>query len=449
MDPPTDSNLFDFPPLPHASPPEFGKPCLDLFNLKPGYCHLNHGAYGACPKYVRAYQHHLQHLLDMQPDLFFQSCEETLYRKTQKAVAPLLGVQPENIGLIPNSSYAWNSVFRSLARLVTSHRPEDNIKDLKVLHLTTVYAPLTPVMRNVHEELGVEPMEVQIDYPITDDEIVERVKSAIAAVDAKMEWIGRERSCVCIGVIDAISSVPGVVVPFRRLSALFKSRGIWTFVDGAHALGQIPVDLSEEGPYGRDGVPDFFVSNCHKWLYSPIHSAVLYINPKFQTDVLPAIIVNSYGDKSFTETFGQTSTLDHTAIFSIPTAIHFRKWLGGEEKILSYNHNLAVKGGQLLAKIFGTSVMGVAEMEGDGKYGNVGSMVNVKLPATSVPEEFLYKLRYYLAEKCGVSCVPYKHNGSWWIRVSAQIYTELEDFKVLGETVLGVLNSFAQQQSNS
>ncbi|KAI8811296.1 pyridoxal phosphate-dependent transferase [Cladochytrium replicatum] len=441
----TFSSFVALPPLPPHSPPEFGKPCLDLFNLDPTHCNLNHGSYGACPKYVRAYQHRLQSLLDTQPDLWFQTRAESLYIETQKAVAPLLGVQPEHIGLMPNSSYAWNSVFRSLARLVRSHRPDDNINDLKVMHLTTVFAPLKPVVRNIHEELGVQPIEVQIDYPITDDEIVERVKSAIGAVDAEHGWTGRERSCVCIAAIDAISSVPGVIFPFRRLSALFKSKGIWTFVDGAHALGQIPVDLSEDGPYGKDGVPDFFVSNCHKWLYSPVNSAVLFVNPKFQTDVLPAVIVNGYGDKSFTETFFRISTLDQTALFSIPAAIHFRKWLGGEEKIRSYNKNLAVKGGELLAEMFGTSVMSVPGEDEDGKYGIVASMVNVKLPAAAAPEEFLNQLRYYLAEKCGVSCMPYKHNGAWWIRVSAQIYIELEDFKVLGRAILEVLNSFVEE----
>jgi hypothetical protein len=43
------------------------------------------------------------------------------------------------------------------------------------------------------------------------------------------------------------------------------------------------------------------------------------------------------------------------------SALSFRKWLGGEAKINAYTHNLAMKGGEKLAEILGTQVMGNAE----------------------------------------------------------------------------------------
>lgn len=39
------------------------------------------------------------------------------------------------------------------------------------------------------------------------------------------------------------------------------------------------------------------------------------------------------------------------------SALEFRQWVGGEEKINFYCHNLAVAGGKRLAEIFGTQVM--------------------------------------------------------------------------------------------
>lgn len=38
-------------------------------------------------------------------------------------------------------------------------------------------------------------------------------------------------------------------------------------------------------------------------------------------------------------------------------ALQFREWLGGEHKINAYCHNLALKGGERLAELWGTRLM--------------------------------------------------------------------------------------------
>ena len=43
-------------------------------------------------------------------------------------------------------------------------------------------------------------------------------------------------------------------------------------------------------------------------------------------------------------------------------ALEFREWMGGEEKINAYCHDLAIKGGKRLAEVLGTRVM---DPEGD------------------------------------------------------------------------------------
>ncbi|KAI8807432.1 pyridoxal phosphate-dependent transferase [Cladochytrium replicatum] len=436
--------LVELPPLPSNTPPKFGRACLDLFELDKKHLNLNHGSYGATPKYVRSYQRQLQKVLDSQPDLWFKLRAAALYDSTQKAIAPLLGGVPsKDIALVSNASFGCNSVFHSLGRLLRKHRPTDTRRRLKIIHLTTIYQPLHPVIKNCVAELELEEVEVAVNYPISDDDLVDAVKNAIDAADAK-EFAARVegKSSVCIAMIDAITSVPGVIVPFHRLTALFKSYGIWTFVDAAHAIGQITLDLSGNGPYGKEGVPEFFVTNCHKWLYAPVHSAVFYVDPKYQKDILPAVISLGYDLESFTDSFFWLGTLDQTAVFSIPAAINFRNWLGGEEQIRSYTHRLAIEGGKLLAQMFGTSIMGVPDTDDEAeKFSNFGTMVNVKLPTTSLSDEFMGKLVIYMLENYAMSCSPYKHNGSWWVRVSAQIYTELDDFKILGHALLKVLTS--------
>ena len=49
--------------------------------------------------------------------------------------------------------------------------------------------------------------------------------------------------------------------------------------------------------------------------------------------------------------------MDWRSLLTIADAIEFRKSIGGEERIMQYNHSLAVQGGRKLRKLFGTSIL--------------------------------------------------------------------------------------------
>ena len=57
-------------------------------------------------------------------------------------------------------------------------------------------------------------------------------------------------------------------------------------VDGAHALGQLDVDVQQLGA-------DFFVANCHKWLCAPRGSAIMWVRRECQQAVEP--LIKSHG----------------------------------------------------------------------------------------------------------------------------------------------------------
>jgi isopenicillin-N epimerase len=71
-----------------------------------------------------------------------------------------------------------------------------------------------------------------------------------------------------------------VIEPVADLSVIAHAYGAIVLVDGAHAPGQIHVDVTAIGA-------DFYLGNCHKWLYAPKGTAFLWVSPSQQTSVSP------------------------------------------------------------------------------------------------------------------------------------------------------------------
>jgi selenocysteine lyase/cysteine desulfurase len=85
-----------------------------------------------------------------------------------------------------------------------------------------------------------------------------------------------------------VSSVPSVIFPIGTLQVFFQEKGITFVVDGAHAIGNVNVNMTEINPSA-------YFSNFHKWSFCPKNASFLYLNDKFRDIVKPIIIGNFYG----------------------------------------------------------------------------------------------------------------------------------------------------------
>lgn len=105
------------------------------------------------------------------------------------------------------------------------------------------------------------------------------------------------------------------MMPLARIIALLKAEGVRVLVDGAHAVGQVPLNLTQSGA-------DWYVSNAHKWLYAPRATAFLYAAPDVRGMTKPHV-VSHFIDLSFPQSFDYLGTRDYTAWLAMPAVLAF------------------------------------------------------------------------------------------------------------------------------
>uniref|UniRef100_A0A6B2L9A6 Aminotransferase class V domain-containing protein n=1 Tax=Arcella intermedia TaxID=1963864 RepID=A0A6B2L9A6_9EUKA len=232
-------------------------------------------------------------------------------------------------------------------------------------------------------------------------------------------------------VISHITSVPAAIFPVEDVARLCQQHGIPTLVDGAHALGHIPVDI---GALSAAGV-DFWIGNGHKWLYSPKGTAVLWTSKAYQAGVVPTVISSEYGE-TYLDHFEYTGTRDYSSFCAIGAALDFRKGLG-EEEILDWNVKLAHWGEGYLAGLWETEVLLPQEM--------TGMMSHPRLPAAIQNVKQMQWLAGSLLSDYGIYAVlfnlvnPETSQETFWVRLSAQIYLEQADIITFGNAVLELI----------
>jgi selenocysteine lyase/cysteine desulfurase len=200
--------------------------------------------------------------MEANTDRFFRY---EMYQKVdvvRAIVANHVGANEEDIVFVINASHGVNAILRSL--LLPSGS--------KFLYFNLAYTMVKNTLYYISEEFQNQLVEVNVTFPVSYSKIVGQV---VEALEKNPE--------VKVACFSHITSVPALILPIKELTEECHKRGVMVLVDGAHAMGQIPINITDLGA-------DFYLSNGHKWFYTLKGSAFLWVKKELQPLISPTVI---------------------------------------------------------------------------------------------------------------------------------------------------------------
>lgn len=372
----------------------------ELFLLDPDIIYLNHGSFGACPRPVFDVYQSWQHELEKQPVEFLDRRFIKLLLEARSSLANFLNADPDNLVFFPNPTTALNMVMRSLiSRQHPFLLPGDEI-----LITDHEYGAIDRLLRYICRQSGARLIRQPLPLPLNE-----------AGELLELFWKGVTLRTKVI-LISHITSPTTLILPVETICRRAHNTGILTVIDGAHAPGQIPVNLEEIGA-------DIYAGACHKWLCAPKGSGFLYARHEIQNLLDPLVV--SWGYESDNPSHSQfldfhqwQGTRDIAAYLSVAAAIEFQEkheW----KKIRETAHLMAVNTRQLI-----NAITGCESLYPDGLF---SQMVAIKLPTDTNAAE----VKKLLWNKYKIEIPLYEWRGQKILRLSVQAYNTQEDLETL------------------
>lgn len=233
----------------------------------------------------------------------------------REKLGKLIHASADEIALIQNATVGMNFVAAGLTL-----NPGDEIVSTDQEHPGGRCGWEMRVRRS-----GIVWTPVAIPIPPKDpEELVRRIESALTPKTRVL-------------AVPHITSLYGIVMPVQRLCEIARSRGIFSVVDGAQAVGQIPVDVRALGC-------DAYFSSPHKWLLAPKGCGFLYVRKERLGELWGTLAGSEWSsyDKGAYRLM-QFGTGNLSLLRGMDAALDFNQQVGQErisERILSLGRQL-------------------------------------------------------------------------------------------------------------
>ena len=218
---------------------------------------------------------------------------------TRRRVAAFLGVSPEEILLVRNTSEANNLISSGLELTAAD----------EVLLLSDNHPSNLAAWREKATRVG---------FSV---KVIDQVQPHPGA-DFYVEAVRRELTprTRLLGFTHVTNTV-GDLFPARELCRLARERGVLTLLDGAQTFGLMELDLSLLQP-------DFYAASGHKWACGPRETGVLYVRAGAQERVRPSVVSHHAGAVGISRRLEALGQRDEAALIALGEALAFQERIG-------------------------------------------------------------------------------------------------------------------------
>nr|WP_294902471.1 aminotransferase class V-fold PLP-dependent enzyme [uncultured Lacibacter sp.] len=372
------------------------------FLIRKDITYLNFGSFGACVKPV--FERYQQYQLELEQEAvqFITVTGPKYLEQSRKALGTYINCHQDDVVFVTNPSYAVNIIAKSLKLQAGD----------EILTTNLEYGACDRTWKYYCEKSGAVYKQQPVHLPLTSKE--DFVEQFFKGLTAKTKMV----------FLSHLTSSTGLRLPVEEICAKAKEHGLLTFVDGAHAPGQVEVDLQKLQA-------DIYTGACHKWMMTAKGSSFLYVKKELQPLFDPLIVSWGYNalfpsHSQFLDYHQMQGTRDFSAFLTIPDAIAFMEkydWVN----VAAHYRKLTQDNADTFCDLFQTKPLAPVTDE------FIGQLLSAKIK-TSEPE----KLQKHLFNDYKIEIPVSRHGNDTYIRYSLNAFNTQADLDKLFRAITSI-----------
>jgi selenocysteine lyase/cysteine desulfurase len=285
----------------------------ERYLLDSGVVYLNHASIGTMPQAVHEARTEYSAICESNPHLYiWGGAWNVLLDEVRTKAGRFLGASPDEVAITHNTTEGFNTLAQGLPL-----GPGDEV----------VFSSLNHPGASIPWEHAGAARGFSVrrfDFPVRDipemsaDEVVEVHRLALS-----------ERTRVL--VFPHVDNIVGLRHPLAEINRMAKAAGVeFVAVDGAQAVGMIPVDVAASGI-------DAYATSPHKWLQAPKGLGLFFVRAAVRDQVTPMWV--RYGVQRWSGSgriFEDYGTRNSPEVMALGDAMDFQDALGTSDKEMHY-----------------------------------------------------------------------------------------------------------------